>query len=271
MTQPGPLTLPAAWNAVADAYASEFLPIFSLYAQQALDLTALPQGARILDVAAGPGTLSFLAAQQGLRVSAIDFSENMVAMFRQRLTKTDLPEIDVQVADGQALPFADRSFDGAFSMFGLMFFPDRHAGFCELKRVLKPGGRALVSSWTSLSEEPLLGALFNCLGSALPGLSFGSNTPPPLSNKDDLLQEMSAAGFNAVEVHTVTHAVEIPSVTDFWRTQEKASAPIALLRSNTPEAEWQKVSQQVLTRLEAQFGQGSLTLAWPAHLALGRV
>lgn len=270
MAHISPLAQPAAWNAVAEGYTNDFLPIFSLYAQQAIELAALAKGASVLDVAAGPGTLSVLAAQQGLRVSAIDFSDKMVAQFKQRLAEAELDGVDVQVADGQALPFADGIFDGAFSLFGLMFFPDRHAGFCEMRRVLKPGGTALVSSWTPVAEAPLLGALFQCLGSALPELSFGADVPPPLSNANEFHQEMSAAGFSSVAVHRVTHAIEIPSVAEFWQAQEKASAPIALLRTKCTEPQWQTISQQVLSQLQKKFGQGPLTLAWPAHLALGR-
>lgn len=265
-----PLAAPAAWDAVANGYTSEFLPLFALYAQQAIDLAALPVETHILDVAAGPGTLSLLAARRGHKVSAIDFSENMVAQFNHRVAESNLNNIDVQVADGQALPFADNTFDGAFSMFGLMFFPDRHAGFCELARALKPGGCAVVSSWAPVSEAPLLEALFQCLGSVLPELSFGGDTPPPLANPDDFRQEMGAAGFRSVEIHTVAHAVNIPSVSEFWQSQEKASAPIALLRAKASEDQWRAVSEQVLERLENQFGSGPLTLTWPAHLAIGR-
>jgi 2-polyprenyl-3-methyl-5-hydroxy-6-metoxy-1,4-benzoquinol methylase len=57
-----PLASPHPWNLVAADYTAEVVPIFVQYARDALRLAALPPGAEILDVAAGPGTLAFEAA-----------------------------------------------------------------------------------------------------------------------------------------------------------------------------------------------------------------
>jgi ubiquinone/menaquinone biosynthesis C-methylase UbiE len=143
-----PLSGPAPWTLVASAYAAEVAPIFAWFAQKAIDLAALAPGARVLDVAAGPGTLSFLAARAGARVTAIDFSPAMIEKLRERAS-AEAVAIESHVGDGQALPFAQASFDRAFSMFGLMFFPERILGFRELLRVLLPGGVAVVGSWAA--------------------------------------------------------------------------------------------------------------------------
>ena len=136
------------WDLVAVAYVADALPYFETFSREALRLAALPTRARVADIAAGPGTLSLLAATGGATVSAIDLSPNMVAEFRARVAAAGLDAaVDVRVGDGQQLPFESGVFDAAFSMFGLMFFPDRAAGLREMKRVLKPGGRAVVSSW----------------------------------------------------------------------------------------------------------------------------
>ena len=147
MTQPGPLSTPWVWDTIADGYASDFVPLFSLYAADALALAELPPNAHVLDVAAGPGTLALLAARTARHVAAVDFAEAMVSQLQRRAAEQRVTNVEVRVADGQALPFADATFDAAFSMFGLMFFPDRSAGFRELARVVKPGRRAAVSSW----------------------------------------------------------------------------------------------------------------------------
>ena len=99
----------------------------------------------MLDVAAGPGTLAFIASAAGAHVTAIDFSPDMIDRLRARSVREGV-QIEARVGDGQALPFDDATFEHAFSMFGLMFFPDRAKGFRELCRVLVPGGRAVVSS-----------------------------------------------------------------------------------------------------------------------------
>lgn len=269
MTQPSPLASPSAWNAVAEGYATELLPLFALYSQDALDLSQTPEGGRVLDVAAGPGTLSLLAAKRGARVSAIDFSERMVSVFQRRLAESGLSGVDVQTGDGQDLEFSDSTFDSAFSMFGLMFFPDREAGFRELHRVLKPGGRAVVSSWSPVSEAPLLGAMFSLLGEYMPGLAFGRGPPPPLSDPATFEQEMRAAGFSEVSTHIVRHSVAVPSIRKFWHSQEIASAPLVLLRSNTDESKWREISEKIIAGLEEKFGNEPQEFSWPANLAVG--
>lgn len=269
MTEQSPLSTPAAWNAVSDAYTTDFMPLFSLYAKDAIALADLPADARVLDVAAGPGTLSLLVAEQVRHVSAIDFAESMVRILKRRVAESELTHVDAQTGDGQALPFADNTFDAAFSMFGLMFFPDRNAGFRELHRVLKSGRRAVVSSWAPMNEAPLLAALFDCLGSLLPDLAFGGNAPPPLSDADGFRDEMSEAGFSDVEIHTVKHRLEVPSVQQFWASQEKASAPIVLLRARMSEEEWQSISARVIEGVEKKCGAGPHSVAWPARLGVG--
>ena len=75
MTQRGPLSTPCVWDTVAEGYASDFVPLFSLYAADALALAELPPNAHVLDVAAGPGTLALLAARTARHVAAVDFAE----------------------------------------------------------------------------------------------------------------------------------------------------------------------------------------------------
>jgi len=151
-----PLSSPGPWNLVAAAYANEIVPMFEHYSAEALRLAKVPSGGAIVDVAAGPGTLSVLAARAQHHVSAVDFSEEMVSQLRLRLDREQLTNVDVTVGDGMRLPYANGAFQGAFSMFGLMFFPDRGRGFRELHHVLADGARAVVSSWLPLDRVPRL-------------------------------------------------------------------------------------------------------------------
>src|SRR5512138_3140554 len=167
MTQPSPLAAPAPWDLVAPAYAEEVVPMFEVFAREALRLAAPPPGGRIVDVACGPGTVSVLAAQDGHRVDALDFSPGMIDKLRARIAALGLTGITPQIGDGQALPYADATADAGFSMFGLMFFPDRAKGFAELRRVLKPGARAVVSSWYPLDAVPVLAAMFGAVREAV--------------------------------------------------------------------------------------------------------
>lgn len=262
------LALPAPWNDVADGYTSELVPFLSHYAQDAIAVAALPPDAHVLDVAAGPGTLALLAAPQAGRVVAVDFAEAMVATLEQRATVMGHSNVEVYQADGQALPFEDAMFDGAFSMFGVIFFPDRAAGFRELWRMLRPDRRAVVSSWTPPDRVPLFVALYRILGDLLPDLPFGEGKAP-LSDEDELRAEMEDAGFRNVEIHTVAHTLTVPSMATFWASNARSSAPLSLLKKRFTEAEWEQLGADLVARLEAEFGTEPIEARWPARLGVG--
>src|SRR6188768_1946660 len=202
-----PLASPEPWSLVADDYTLELLPMFELFSKDALALAPTPVGAKLLDVAAGPGTLTLLAAESGRSLSAIDFSPEMVKNLKRRLNGAQLGA-DVRLGDGQALPWGEAEFDAAFSMFGLMFFPDRGKGFGELLRVLKPGGVAVVSSWAPF--EGIFKSTMNAMQQVMPDIPFGKGKGP-LGEPEELAQEMTSAGFSDVRVVPKTHAIPAES------------------------------------------------------------
>src|SRR5213078_2086476 len=103
------------------AYADEALRHFLFFAGEALRLAAVSPGTRVLDVGAGPGTVSVLAASAGARVTAVDISDGMLAELRRRAAEAGVASaIEAHVGDAQKLSFPDRAFDAAFSMFALM-------------------------------------------------------------------------------------------------------------------------------------------------------
>ena len=262
----GALASPEAWDLVADAYAEELRPIFERYARDALRLAALPPSPRVLDVAAGPGTLALLAAANGAQVAAIDFSRPMVVHMRRRAEAAGLAGIDARLGDGQALPFADASFDGAFSLFGLMFFPDRAAGFRELRRVLQPGGRAVVSSWAPF--EGAMAMIMDSIRANLPGLPFGDGKSP-LGDPEQVEQEMAAAGLREVAVHRVAHSETAQSLADMWGFVQRTAAPIVLLRRRLGETKWNEVARGVHDLMRSQVGDGPVEMRFTAYLGIG--
>src|SRR5262249_40233723 len=158
-----------------------------------------PVGARIADVACGPGTLALLAAQAEFQVDAVDFSAEMVGRLERRARSLGIQGVTAVVGDGQALPLADGIYAAAFSLFGVMFFPDRSRGFAELRRILRPGARAVVSSWPSIDRLPAMAAIFRAVIDALPGPP-GPAVPPPLSTVEACQEEMGRS-FRDVTVH----------------------------------------------------------------------
>lgn len=263
---PSPLATAEPWDLVADDYSAELLPMFEHFSKLALQLARVPARGRVVDVATGPGTLALLAAAQGLSVSALDFSEQMLNNLKQRAAAANVTGLEVRQGDGQALPFADASYDAAFSMFGLMFFPDRNLGFKELLRVLKPGARAVVSSWAPLGGA--FAAVMEAVRALLPGLPFGQGKGP-LSDRDEFAAELRDAGFSSVELHTELHTLQAPSLTEFWASTQRTTAPLVLLRRKLGEEQWQQVAAGVEQRLRAEFGDGIIEITATAHLGVG--
>lgn len=254
------------WDLVAAAYAAESLPYFEVFSREALRLAALPAGARIVDVAAGPGTLSLLAAAEGVTVSAIDLSPQMVEQCGARIAAAGLgASVDVRLGDAQQLPFETGAFDAAFSMFGLMFFPDRAAGLREMKRVLKPGGRVVVSSW--IPFEGPFGVLFKTASELIPGLPSGGDFA--LSDEDSIRRELAEAGLANVAVHRVAQELKASSFDAFWNSMQRTNAPLVLIKHRLGPERWASVGPKIRERVGATLGDGPLTIGRGAFIGIG--
>jgi SAM-dependent methyltransferase len=264
---PSPLATPLAWNLVSAAYAEENSEHFVKYSADALALAEVGAGERILDVAAGPGSLVIQAAARVAEAHALDFSADMLAELKTRLAQHGIHNVVPREGDGQALPFRDAEFDAAFSMFGLIFFPDRGAGLRELVRVLRPGGRAVISSWQPMARVPLLVTLFEALAAELPNLPFGDGKGP-LSDPNDLRRELEEAGFVKVTIVERSHAFEAPSVEDLWANLRRTMAPLVLLEHRMGAETFAPVGAGILRRLTAKYS-GPQKIEMPAWLGLG--
>jgi len=104
-------------------------------------------GQRVLDVAAGSGNAAIPAARTGAEVVASDLTPELVAA-GERVAADEGLALTWQVADAEALPFADADFDAVVSCIGVMFAPHHQAAADELVRVCRPGGTIGVLSWT---------------------------------------------------------------------------------------------------------------------------
>ena len=109
--QPSPISLASTWDLLADDYTREVAPVLTHYAHEALRLAQQVEPAaaprKIVDVAAGPGTLALLAAARGFEVSALDFSPSMIVALREAAIAARLADIEADLGDGMALPYAD--------------------------------------------------------------------------------------------------------------------------------------------------------------------
>jgi ubiquinone/menaquinone biosynthesis C-methylase UbiE len=119
---------------------------------------------RVLDVAAGNGNATLAAARRGAAVTSTDYVPALLERGAER-AKAERLQVAFEVADAEALPYADGAFDVVLSTFGVMFAPDQRRAAHELLRVCKPGGRIALTSWT---PEGFIGELLRMVGRHVP-------------------------------------------------------------------------------------------------------
>ncbi|MFC9893179.1 class I SAM-dependent methyltransferase [Nocardia sp. NPDC127579] len=263
-----PLAAAEPWDLVADGYAAEALAIMEPFSARALELAGLSADSHIVDVAAGPGTLSLLAAPQSARVTAIDFAGHMLEVLNRTAAAAGHTNIETHVGDGQALPFPDGEFDAGFSMFGLMFFPDRTKGFAELLRVLRPGGVAVVSAWAPVVESPLMRMMFGAMAAADPAIEEPQPNYLSLENPEVFATEMRTAGFAGVTIQRHTNEVAWDSGEQMWDQMARSSAPLTVLRRSLDERTWSERATIMRDYLTTNYSPRT-PLATTAFLGIG--
>jgi SAM-dependent methyltransferase len=170
-----------------------------------LDLAQMQAGDRVLDVAAGTGETSILAARRvgpTGQVLATDISASMLEVAAQDAQKAGLSNIETRTLDAQSMDLPSESFDAVISRMGIMLMPDRHLALAEMRRVLKPGRRLAVIVWATAERN---------LSSLLPQLIARRHAklPPPAPDAPGMFalgapglleRTLSEAGFQNVVV-----------------------------------------------------------------------
>ena len=117
----------------------------------------------ILDIATGTGDLAIKLAREldPIAVTGVDLSEGMIEIGRAKVAKEGLQEVvTLGIGDCLLLPFTDASFDVVTCAYGVRNFADLLAGYREMHRVLRPGGRAVILE-LSTPTSPMVRPLYN--------------------------------------------------------------------------------------------------------------
>lgn len=163
----------------------------------------------LLETAAGTGLVTRAVLAQIPSIgSYIATDLNPAALDVARGKIGDQGNISVEVADAQALGYANERFDMVLCQFGVMLFPDKRKAYAEARRVLKPGGRYLFSVWDSVSRNPFAGVLVRTiqyLFGADPPAYF--HVPYGYHDTDVIHNALQDHGFGDIEMmvfHTVS-------------------------------------------------------------------
>lgn len=174
-------------------------------------------GMRILDLAAGTGTSSAALAARGANVVAADFSEGMLAEGRRRHAGN--PLIEFVHADATALPFEDDSFDAATISYGLRNVSDPRKALAEMRRVVKPGGIAVIAEFSTPPSKLVRGPYSLYGRYALPRIAglinreaaeayrYLNESIEVWPDQDELARWMRGAGFERVRYRNLTGGI----------------------------------------------------------------
>ena len=261
-----------AWTQCSTAYDTNVVPMMAPWVQSMMELAKLQGDEEALEVAAGSGALTEQLAPKVKSVFATDFAPGMLDRLRTRIAMADIENVEVALMNGMALELDSERFDVAFCNFGLMLFPVRTKGFAELCRVLKPGGRAFVSAWSTPDKFPALTLFIDGVKKTMPKLEMPEKPSIfSLSNKETFAMEMASAGFSAVSIHTVTHPFVAASPEAAWEVMKDSGPPTRKLLESIPEEELERLRQTVVGLIRQKCGDGEVRLENEAHIAVGTV
>lgn len=256
----------ARWDRHAAAYEAVFESLTDSFASHALDLLEPLDGARLLDLAAGAGGAALQAAARGAHVTGFDASAAMVTRILAR--GTGLAIAAEQVDARLPLPRPDASFDAALSCFGVVILPDPVPALRELHRVLRPGGRLAVVTWT----EPGRYELAVRLWAAVERVQGAPPPPGPVpaqlryTEPDALAALLRAGGFENAAITRVEAPLRAPSARSLAAALDFAPGMAALLAGLGPDRA--AVQAAFADALEADQGQGPVALAAVAQIGL---
>jgi ubiquinone/menaquinone biosynthesis C-methylase UbiE len=212
-------------------------------------------GWQVLDVAAGNGNASLAAARRGCDVTASDYVGALLEGTVRRAEAEGL-RIDSRIADAEALPFADATFDGVLSTFGVMFTPNPERAAAELVRVCRPGGRIGLANWT---PEGFVGQMFKIVGQHFPP---PAGVPSPLAwGTDDRMIGLFGAD-TRVDLQRVAYSFRYRSAEHWFETFKTYYGPLVKAWAGLDDAGRQSLHDQLVALAEGanRNGAGSLTV-----------
>ena len=257
--------LPESWGDKAEDYDSLFVPFSGPAAIAAIDAMELSPGERFMDIAAGTGAVTIEAARRGASVVAVDFAEGMLSVLRAKLERLGINGIELHQMDGQALEFPDGTFDAAGSGFGLVWFPDPGRGLREMHRVLRPGGRAFLTTTGHPGSSELQRLVVQASMAA--GATVSRPVASTMPGVDDWKALLETAGFGDVRVEVHSMSWPIPDPRRFWGKWALESPPSAGLWRDQPEAVKQAAGDEFVRLVEAT---GRSDFATEVLIGIGR-
>jgi ubiquinone/menaquinone biosynthesis C-methylase UbiE len=207
------------FDQVSTGYDSPALCFFLFAADRVVTRLAPQPGWKVLDVATGTGHLAVALGQAvgaSGRVMGIDLSEGMLARAAHNINKMALTNVDLFTMDAEAPDFRSAYFDAVTCGFGLFFLPDMARALAQWRRVVRPGGTVVFTSFTEQAFQPLLAQLVTDL------IEFGVDmesrplATERLKNPDTCRELLAEAGYADIEQSIEQVGYHLRTPDDWW-------------------------------------------------------
>lgn len=232
-------------------------------AEHLVELCGVEPGQRLLDVGAGDGSLALAAARAGAKVAAGDLSAVLVERGRER-TRASGVDVEWDVADVEALPYADESFDHVASNFGVIYADDPRRAVAELERVVRPGGTVALTAWASSGA---MGRVLR-LAAERDGSAGSGVRPERWGRYETALLHFSR--FTEFQMLDATLRMEFDSEPEMWALFSSAPGPLAgALRAGADAGD---LREQLLAAVAGQLRETTAGVALDVaySVAIGR-
>lgn len=259
-----------AWNRWSPTLERWWAPV----TEAMLEMARIGPGSRALDVAGGSGEPALTAAARigptGYVLST-DISSNLVRLALENASAQglDAERFEARVMDGEHLDLPDASFDAVLSRLGLIYFPDRQQALLEIRRVLKPGGRVVLASFTTPQANPFFSIPMSIIRrrAQLPLPPPGGPGPFSLGSRELIEDAYQQAGFRDVQTRIIHAPLRLADAAECVRFEQESYGALQEMLAGVSEAEraatWQEVRQELM-KLEGPGGFES-----PCELLVG--
>lgn len=250
-------------------YEKIFVPmIFEPYAREMAERIAETAPRDVLEIAAGTGVLTrAMASRLGPETQIVATDLNQPMLDRAIASQGADARVTFQQADGLALPFGGETFDVVTCQFGVMFFPDRIAGYREALRVLRPTGRYLFNVWDCLQNNAFVTVAAQALTEMFPDdpPRFMERTPHGYHDLSVITADVRAAGFSTVQTETIEEVSRAKSALEAATAYCQGNPLAAEIEARAP-GKLQDVTEAVADALRRQFGGGAIEGPIRAHI-----
>ena len=238
-----------------------------------LDMAEVGPGSRVLDIAAGAGGQTIVAAKRvgpSGYVLATDISSNILQFASETARQEGLGNVETRVMDGESLEeLEEESFDAVISRVGLIYFPDQQRALTGMRRALKPGGRIACVVYSTAENNKFFSIPVSIIRkrAQLPPPLPGQPGPFSLGGVGVLEEAYQRAGFREAETRMVPSPLRLSSAAECVRFERESFGALHQMMSGLSQPERESVWEEIERELR-QF-EGPNGFEGPCEMLVG--